>query len=50
MVNEDGLWRGTWVAAQKPSDSIWQDKPACWYHRGEKIAKLIIFESELAVS
>ena len=29
-VNEDGLWRGRWVAAQKPSYSIWQGKPACW--------------------
>ena len=29
-VNEDKLWRGRWVAAQKPSYSIWQVKPACW--------------------
>ena len=25
-INEDGLWRSKWVAAQKPSDSIWQGK------------------------
>ena len=33
-VNEDGLWRGRWVAAQKPSYSIWQGKPACWETTG----------------
>ena len=25
---------GTWVAAQKPHNSIWQGKPACWWRPG----------------
>ena len=33
-VDEDGQWKGRWVAAQKPSDSIWQGKPACWETTG----------------
>ena len=27
---EDGLQGGRWVAAQKPHNSTWQGKPACW--------------------
>ena len=33
-VNEDGLWRSRWVAAKKPSNSIWQGNPACWGRPG----------------
>ena len=31
---EDGLREGRWVAAQKPHNSIWQGKPACWGRPG----------------